>query len=53
MFMHECPANNVRVMDQVSDRQYKNIHLVDDRSETQVTIKDNYRFYVVTVQRKR
>ena len=39
---YECPAKNVRVeSDQMSDRKYKNIHLVDKRSETQVTIKDN------------
>ena len=26
---YECPTKNVRVPDQMSDRKYKNIHLVD------------------------
>ena len=40
---YECPTKNVRVSDQMSNRKYKNINLVDEKSKTQVTIKDkNY-----------
>ena len=28
---YECPTKNVRVSDQMSDRKYKNIHLVDEK----------------------
>ena len=28
---YECPTKNVRVLDQMSDRKYKNIHLVDEK----------------------
>ena len=28
---YECPTKNVRAPDQMSDRKYKNIHLVDEK----------------------
>ena len=28
---YECPTKNVRVPDQMSDRTYRNIHLVDEK----------------------
>ena len=28
---YECPTKHVRVSDQVSDRKYKNIHLMDEK----------------------
>ena len=28
---YECPTKNVRVSDQMSDRKYKNIHLVEEK----------------------
>ena len=28
---NECPTKNVKVSDQMSDRKYKNIHLVDEK----------------------
>ena len=30
---YECPTKNVRVPDQMSDRKYKNIHLVDEKKQ--------------------
>ena len=34
---YECPTKNVRLPDQMSDRKYKNMHLVDETKQTQVT----------------
>ena len=28
---YECPTKNVSTLDQMSDRKYKNIHLVDEK----------------------
>ena len=43
---NECPTKNVRVTDQMSDKKYINIHLVDEKKRnTRTTI----RFYVISL----
>ena len=36
---YECPTNNVKVPDQMSDRKYKDIHLMDEKKQKTSDLK--------------
>ena len=44
---YECPTKNVRVSDQMSDRKYKNIHLVDEKKRNKSDHKGQQLVYIL------
>ena len=41
---YECPTKNVRVADQISDRKYKNIHLLEEKKRNTSDHKEQQGF---------
>ena len=47
---YECPTKNVRVSDQMSDRKYKNIHLVEQKKRNTSNHKRlTIRLYIISL----
>ena len=47
---YECPTKNVRVSHQMSDRKYKNIHLVEEKKRNTSSLKRlTIRLYIISL----